>query len=120
VYKDAPQRPPEIGIQSISNHSFFNSLQNQPNQSPPNPTNNQPQATMRFLSIAATLFFALSSFAAAMPNPEAAVEAAEDGIAFAIEARQCRRIGARCRRDRQCCSGECDDGFCERDDDRDD
>lgn len=75
---------------------------------------------MRFFSIAATVFVAFSSFAAAMPNPENALEAAADGYAFAIEARQCRRIGARCRRDRQCCSRECDDGRCERRDNDDD
>ena len=75
---------------------------------------------MRFFSIAATLFVALTSFAAVMPQPAAGLSAAEDGLAFAIEKRQCRHIGARCRRDRQCCSGECDDGRCEREDDNDD
>jgi hypothetical protein len=77
---------------------------------------------MRLFSIAAILVFALSSFSAAVLSPDAAVEVAEDGIAFAIEARQCRKIGARCLRDRKCCSGDWDDDTrrCERDDNEDD
>ena len=75
---------------------------------------------MHFIKFAATLMVALSSFATALPSAEGnAVAAPEDGLGnalFAIEKRQCRRVGARCRRDAQCCSGECDDGRCERDD----
>lgn len=76
---------------------------------------------MRFVNYAATLLVALSSFAVALPAAEAnfvaAAEAGQMNTTFAIEKRQCRRVGARCRRDMQCCSGECDDGRCERDDD---
>ena len=76
---------------------------------------------MRFVNFAATLLVALSGFTSALPSAEAnAVRAAQDGpmdALFAIEKRQCRRVGARCTRDRQCCSRECDDGRCERDDD---
>ena len=79
---------------------------------------------MHFIKFAATFMVALSSFAAALPSAEAnGLAAAEDALGnplFAIEKRQCRRVGARCRRDRQCCSGECDDGRCERDSDDDD
>lgn len=75
---------------------------------------------MRFLSIAATMAIALASFSAAMPSPDTAAEAAEDGALFALETRQCRALGARCERNRQCCSGECHRDRCRRDDGDDD
>lgn len=71
---------------------------------------------MRIFSIAATIFMALSSFAAAMPSSEAALGAVDDGVALAVEVRQCRALGAKCVRNGQCCSGECHKDRCRRDD----
>jgi hypothetical protein len=74
---------------------------------------------MKLVSYAATLLIALTGFTTALPSADAnAVSNAEGAMAemFKLEARQCRRLGARCTRDRQCCSRECDDGRCERDD----
>lgn len=70
---------------------------------------------MRFFNIATGLFLALASFSAALPAPDAAVHAPEEGFA-PIEMRQCRVLGARCVRNNQCCSGECHRDRCRRDD----
>lgn len=79
---------------------------------------------MRFATLATTVFLALAGFSAAMPSAEAGVSIAEDGpLGTMVEERQrsCRKLRKRCRRDRQCCSRNCDDGRCRRrDDDGDD